>query len=52
MPSIRKGLPKGRRYTDRQRDDAIRLVRLARQDGRGKGLFGGSAIDTTGTLCW
>jgi transposase len=35
--SQKKGLPKGRRYTDQQRDDAIRLVRLARQDGRGHG---------------
>lgn len=33
----KKGLPKGRRYTEQQREHAIRLVNLARQEGRGHG---------------
>ena len=33
--SSKKALPKGRRYTQQQRDQAVHLVRLAREEGRG-----------------
>ena len=31
----KKALPKGRRYTEQQREQAVHLVRLAREEGRG-----------------
>ena len=33
--SSQQGLPKGRRYTEQQKDQAVRLVQLAREEGRG-----------------
>ena len=33
--SSKKVLPKGRRYTEQQREQAVRLVQLAREEGRG-----------------
>ena len=33
--SSKKVLPKGRRYTDQQKEQAVRLVLLAREEGRG-----------------
>ena len=33
--SSKKALPKGRRYTEQQREQAVRLVQLAREEGRG-----------------
>ncbi len=33
--SSKKALPKGRRYTDPQKEQAVRLVLLAREEGRG-----------------
>ena len=33
--SVKKVLPKGRRYTEQQREQAVRLVQLAREEGRG-----------------
>lgn len=33
--SSKKALPKGRRYTDQQKEQAVRLVLLAREEGRG-----------------
>ena len=33
--SSKKALPKGRRYTDLQKEQAVRLVLLAREEGRG-----------------
>lgn len=36
--SSTNGLPKGRRYTEQQREQAVRLVRLAREEGRGFGV--------------
>ena len=32
--SVKKVLPKGRRYTEQQREQAVRLVQLAREEGR------------------
>ena len=33
--SSKKVLPKGRRYTEQQKEQAVRLVLLAREEGRG-----------------
>ncbi len=33
--SSQQGLPKGRRYTEQQKDQAVRLVQLSREEGRG-----------------
>ena len=33
--SSTKGLPKGRRYTEQQKEQAVRLVQLSREEGRG-----------------
>jgi transposase len=33
--SSKKVLPKGRRYTEQQKEQAVRLVWLAREEGRG-----------------
>jgi transposase len=33
--SSKKVLPKGRRYTEQQREQAVHLVHLAREEGRG-----------------
>ena len=33
--SSKKVLPKGRRYTEQQKEQAVRLVQLAREEGRG-----------------
>lgn len=33
--SSQQGLPKGRRYTEQQKEQAVRLVQLAREEGRG-----------------
>ena len=33
--SSQQGLPKGRRYTEQQKEQAVRLVQLSREEGRG-----------------
>ncbi len=33
--SSQQGLPKGRRYTEQQKEQAVRLVLLSREEGRG-----------------
>ena len=33
--SSKKVLPKGRRYTEQQKEQSVRLVQLAREEGRG-----------------
>jgi len=33
--SSKKVLPKGRRYTEQQKEQAVRLVQLSREEGRG-----------------
>ena len=35
--SSKKPLPKNRRYTEQQKEQAVRLVQLAREEGRGHG---------------
>jgi transposase-like protein len=35
--SSRKPLPRSRRYTEQQKEQAVRLVQLAREEGRGHG---------------